>query len=56
MKIEDEAFYDERAEGELRLAARAESADQRKIHLNRAAEFATMAERLVELRQPTRQA
>jgi hypothetical protein len=46
MTVINQAYYDDQAEDELRLAAHAASAAQRKIHLNRAAELATLAERL----------
>jgi hypothetical protein len=51
----DRAFYERQAEDELRLAARADSSELRKIHLDRAASFSTMAERADD-RQPAPQA
>jgi hypothetical protein len=41
----DRAFYEQQAEQELCLAARADSSDRRRIHLDQAAAFSTMAER-----------
>jgi len=51
----DRAFYEQQAEEELRLAARADSSERRKIHLDRAAAFSTMGERADD-RQPMPQA
>lgn len=52
MTVKNQSFYEAQAEGELRLAAQAVSLEERKIHLNQAAEFATMAERLLKLQVP----
>ena len=41
----DRAFYEQLAEQELGLAARADSFDRRRVHLDRAAVFSTMGER-----------
>jgi hypothetical protein len=41
---DNQARYGEQAEHELRLAGRAHSTELRKLHLNRAAEYATLAE------------
>lgn len=41
---DNQARYGEQAEHELRLAERAHSTELRKLHLNKAAEYATLAE------------
>jgi hypothetical protein len=50
----DRAFYEQLAEQELRLAARADSFDRRRIHLDRAAVFSTMGERADDRRSMQR--
>jgi len=50
----DRAFYEQLAEQELRLAARADSFDRRRVHLDRAAVFSTMGERADDRRSMQR--
>ncbi|WP_158637962.1 hypothetical protein [Sphingomonas ginsenosidivorax] len=50
----DRAYYEQQAEQELCLAARADSLDRRRIHLDRAAVFSTMGERADDRRATQR--
>lgn len=54
MMSRDRAFYEQQAEQELCLAARADSFDRRRIHLDRAAMFSTMGERTDDRRATQR--
>jgi hypothetical protein len=50
MMSKDRTFYEQKVEQELRLAARADSPERRKRHLNQAAAFSTLGERVVDPR------